>query len=210
MSCEANTTRRRFLSAPSVVFASTFVVLGWITGHSIAYALVGFMPHNHQEGHMHGYLDVLKLAGGCGLVLALSLALRTIFRYGSFGEWLHEGGTAGTRKQVAMATGLPAAVFVLVEYLERLAAGTGTVPSVRLLLVGVLVQLFVGLLCLTLVRITFSVAERLIHSVYRRRFVWPLRRLAESPVEDVPFVRSLCPLADSAAGRAPPFSVSSR
>ncbi len=197
--------RGRLLSGPSVVFASTFVLLGWITGHSIAYALVGIMPHNHQEGHMHGYLDVLKLAGGCGLVLALSLALKTFFRYGSFGEWLHKGGTAGTRKQVAMATGLPAVVFVLAEYLERLAAGTGTVPSVRLLLVGVLVQLFVGLLSLTLVRITFSVAERLIHSDYRHRFVRRLRRSAESPVEDAPFVRSLCPLADSAAGRAPPF-----
>lgn len=190
---------------PSVVFASTSVLLGWITGHSIAYELAGFMPHNQQEGHMHGYLDALKLAGGCGLVLALSLALRTFFRYGSFGEWLHEGGTAGTRKQVAMATGLPVTVFVLVEYLERLAAGTGTVPSVRLLVVGILVQLFVGLLCLTLVRITFNVAERLIHCVFRHRFVRLLRRLAESPFEGVPLVRSLCPLADSAAGRAPPF-----
>jgi hypothetical protein len=203
-------SRRRFLSVPSVVFASTFVLLGWITSHSIAYTLVKFMPHGPQEAHMHGYLHVLTLAGGCGLVLALCLALRTFFQYGSFGDWLHEGGTAGTRKQVTIATALPAGVFVLVEYLERLAAGTGTVPSVRLLLVGILVQLFVGLLCLALVRFTFRVAERLIRSVSRHRFVWPIRWSTEAPVEGIPFVRSLGPLANSAAGRAPPFWVISR
>jgi hypothetical protein len=202
--------RVRLLSVPSVVFASTFLLLGWITSHSIAYTLVGFLPHNDQEEHMHGYLEVLKLASGCGLVLALSLALRTFFRYGSFGNWLHEDGTAGTRKQVTIAGALTAGGFVLVEYLERLVAGTGTVPSVRLLLIGVLVQLFVGLLCLTLVRFTFRVAERLIRSISRHRFVWPLRWSTKSPVEGVPFVRSLCPLAYSAAGRAPPFSVISR
>jgi hypothetical protein len=203
-------SRRRFLSVPFVVFASTFVLLGWIASHSIAYTLVGFIPHDPQEAHMHGYLHVLKLAGGCGLVLALCLALRMFSRYGSFGDWLHEGGTAGLPKQVTIATALPAGVFIMIEYLERLAAGTGTLPSARLLLVGILVQLFVGLLCLTLVRFTFRVAEQLICSVSRHRFVWALRWSAESPVEDIPFVRSLAQLADSAAGRAPPFSVISR
>lgn len=202
--------RRRFLSLPSVVFASTFILLGWITSHSIAYTLVRFVPHGPQEAHMHGYLDVAELAGGCGLVLALCLALRTFFRSGSFGNWLHEGGIAGTRKQATLATALPAGVFVLVEYLERLAAGTGTVPSVRLLLVGILAQLLMGLLCLTLVRFTFRAAERLIRSMSRPRFVWPKRWPTEPLVEGIPFIRSLGLLADSAAGRAPPFSVITR
>src|SRR5215210_3793832 len=125
------------------------------------------MPHDHHEWHIHGYLDVLKLADGSGLVLAFGLALRTFFRHGSFGEWLYEGGIAGSRKQVALATALPAGVFVLVEYLERLAAGTGTTPSVRVLAVGILVQLVVGLLCLALVRVTFRVTERVIDSITR-------------------------------------------
>lgn len=210
------------MSLPSVVFALALVLLGWIASHSIAYALVGLVPEgapyghhgdsagHHDEGQVHGYMSLLERVGGVGLVFAFGLALRAFFRYGSFGQWLHEGGVSGTRKQVALATVLPASVFVLVEYLERLAAGTGTTPSVRLLVVGVLVQLLVGLLCLALVRFTFRVAERMIRSISRRRFVRRVRQFAKSSVEGVPFVRSLCPLADSAAGRAPPFSSISR
>jgi len=188
------------------VFALAFILLGWITSHSIAYTLVGFIPHDDHEWHMHGYLDTLRLAGGGGLVLAFGLALRMFFRHGSFGEWLYEGGIAGTRKQVALATALPAAVFVLIEYLERLAAGTGTSPSIRLLAVGVFVQLVVALLCLTLVRITFRVAEQVIGLVAQGLFVRTHRQAASLAPESIVFVRSLCPIADSKAGRAPPIS----
>jgi hypothetical protein len=197
------------VSLPSVVFALSFILLGWIASHSIAYALVEYMPHTHDhhgEGNMHGYMGVLKLVGGHGLVLAFALALRAFFRHGSFGEWLHEGGVVGTRKQVALATILPAAVFILIEYLERLAAGTGTTPSVKLLAAGVLVQLVVGLLCLALVRATFRVTERVIHSIARRRLARPSRQVAAPALVSILLVRSLCPMADSTAGRAPPFS----
>lgn len=195
------------VSPPSVVFALAFVLLGWIASHTVAYGLVGLLPdgHHHGEEQIHGYMGLLKLAGGLGLVFAFGLALRTFFRHGSFGEWLHEGGIAGTRKQVALATALPAGVFVLVEHLERLVAGTGTLPSAKLLVVGVLVQLFVGLLCLTLVRFAFRVAERVIRSLARRRPIRrPNRRAADPSFEGATFVRLLCPMADSAAGRAPP------
>lgn len=199
----------RYFSLPSFVFALAFVLLGWIASHSVAYALVGLLPHGHDhpEQHIHGYLGALKLAGGCGLVLAFALALRVFFKHGTFGEWLHEGGIAGTRKQVALATVLPAAVFVAIEHLERLAAGTGTAPSARLLVVGVLVQLVVGLLCLGLVRITFRVAEKVIEFAVRR--VRPrTNRLTTGPVlESAVFARLLCPLADRKAGRAPPVPV---
>jgi hypothetical protein len=203
-----NKSKKRPLSLPSLVFALSFVLLGWIVSHSIAYALVGLVPHGHHDHHehIHGYLGVLKLAGGGGLVLAFCLALRAFFRHESFGEWLREGGVAGTRKQITLATTLPATVFVLIEYLERLAPGTGTTPSTRLLAAGILVQLVVGLLCLALVRTTFRVAERIIHSITRRRLARSVRRALGSTVESVPFVRSLCPMADSAAGRAPPIS----
>lgn len=191
---------------PSAVFALAFILLGWIASHSITYALVGFVPHghDHHEWHVHGYLEVLKLAGGGGLVLAFALALRAFFRHGSFGEWLREGGIAGTRKQAMLATALPAAVFVLVEYLERIAAGTGTSPSARLLVMGVLVQLVVGLFCLVLVRVTFRVAERVIGSIARGLSVRADRRAAGSVLESLVFVRSPCPMVDSKAGRAPP------
>lgn len=199
----------RYFSLPSFVFALAFVLLGWIVSHSVAYALVGLLPHGHDhpEQHIHGYLGALKLAGGCGLVLAFALALRVFFKHGTFGEWLHEGGIAGTRKQVALATVLPAAVFVAIEHLERLAAGMGTAPSARLLVVGVLVQLVVGLLCLGLVRITFRVAEKVIEFAVRR--VRPrTNRLTTGPVlESAVFARLLCPLADRKAGRAPPVPV---
>jgi hypothetical protein len=199
--------RVRFLSTPSAVFASTFILLGWVASHSIAYTLVGFMPHDHQEGQMHDYLDVLKLAGGCGLVLSFSLALRSFFRYESFGEWLHEGGIAGTRKQVALATALPAAVFILVEYLERIVAGTGTSPSVRLLVVGVLVQWIVGLLCLALVRATFRVAERIIGYIARDLLVQTSGCTTGLALMSLVFARRPWPMADSKAGRAPPASI---
>jgi hypothetical protein len=197
----------RPLSLPSVVFALSFILLGWIASHSIAYSLGEYMPHGHDhhgEGNMHGYLSVLKLVGGCGLVLGFTLALRAFFRHGSFGEWLHEDGFAGTRKQVALATIPPAAVFVLIEYLERLIVGTDTTPSVQLLVAGVLVQLVVGLLCLALVRATFRVVEHVIHHITRRHPARPVRRTANTGVESILFVLPPCPLASSAAGRAPP------
>jgi hypothetical protein len=165
------------------------------------------MPHDDLEWHVHGYLDVLKLSGGGGLVLAFGLALRSFFRHGSFGKWLHDGGVAGTRKQVALAAILPAAVFVFVEYLERIAAGTGTSPSFRLLVVGVLVQLVVGLLCLVLVRVTFRVTERVIGSLTQNPLILHDQRATNLLVtKRVCFAHSLCPMADSAAGRAPPFT----
>ncbi len=197
------------MSLPSVVFALAFILLGWIVSHSITYAFVDLVPHGHHdadEWHVHGYLDVLKLMGGSGLVLAFGLALRSFFRHGSFGEWLHEGGVAGTRKQVALATALPAAVFVLVEYLERMAAGTGTSPSARLLMVGVFVQLVVGLVCLAMVRVTLRAAERVIGYIARGLFVRPNGQIASLALTSVVFARSLCPMADSKAGRAPPVS----
>ena len=194
------------MSLPSAVFTLAFIVLGWTTSHSIAYSLVDLMMHDHLEWHIHGYLDVLKLAGGGGLVLTSVLALRSFFRHGSFGRWLHEGGIAGTRKQVTLATALPAAIFVLVEHLERLVAGTGTSPSARLLAVGILVQLVVGLLCLALVRTTFRVAERIIGSI-AHGFIRPARRSTSLSLQSAIFIYSRCPMANSKAGRAPPVSI---
>jgi len=191
---------------PSVVFALSFILLGWIASHSVAYALIGFAAHDHYEWQPHGYLATLKLVGGIGLVLAFGLALRSFFRYGSFGAWLHEGGVAGTRKQVALATVLPATVFVLIEHLERLVAETGTLPSAGLLAVGVLVQLVVGLLCLVFVRGTFRITERVIHSIASALFVRPDRRTISVILEGTVVVRPLYPMAGSAAGRAPPVS----
>jgi hypothetical protein len=134
------------------------------------------------------------------------LALRSFFRHGSFGRWLHEGGIAGTRKQVTLATTLPAAIFVLVEHLERLVAGTGTSPSARLLAVGILVQLVVGLLCLALVRTTFRVAERIIGTI-AHGFMRPARRSTSLSLQSAIFIYSRCPIANSKASRAPPGSI---
>jgi hypothetical protein len=196
----------RSTSLPSVVFALAFVLFGWIGGHAISYALVDLLSHghHHHEAGIHGYMGALKLAGGVGLVLGFGLALRAFFRRGSFGAWLHEGSASGTRKQVALAAAPPASVFVLVEYLERLAAGTGTAPPARLLLVGVFIQVVVGLSCLALARFTFRVAERVIRSIARNR---PCRaeRRANSPIlRDVAVVCPPCPMAGAPAGRAPP------
>ena len=209
MDRKTDRAERRSFSLPSVVFTLAFVLLGWIASHSVAYALVGLLPHghDHHEPHIHGYLGVLKLAGGCGIVLAFALALRMFFEQGSFGEWLREGGIAGTSRQIVLATVLPAAVFVVVEHLERLAAGTGTSPSARLLVVGVFVQLVVGLLCLGLVRITFQVAEKIIVCVTRRLHARSDRLVIGLVLESLVFTRLLCPLADPKAGRAPPVSI---
>jgi hypothetical protein len=209
MSSKTNGAKGRSFSVPSVVFALAFVLLGWIASHSIAYALVGLLPHGHDqhEHHIHSYLGALKVAGGGMLVLAFTLALRAFFKHGTFGRWLHEGGIAGTHKQVVLATVLPAATFVAIEYLERFVAGTGTTPSARLLVVGVFVQLVVGLLCLGLVRLTFRVAEKVIESAVRRMHLGPDQRSTSSVLESVVLARLLCPLAHSKAGRAPPILV---
>ena len=203
------------------MFALAFALLGWIAGHSIAYEIVGLSPdghhqvqetgHHHGQGHdhhgdpetgVHGYMDALGLTGGVVLVFAFVLALRAFFRHGSFGEWLREGGRVGTAKQVALSTTLPAAVFVVAEYAERMAAGTGTVPSVRLLVAGVFVQFAIGLACLALVRLTFRVAGRVFEAGDA-----PARRSRRTgrflPATTV-FARSSCPMADRGAGRAPP------
>ncbi len=202
---------RRMLSLPSVVFAISFLLLGWITSHSISYTLIGFVQHaqhdHHAEEHIHGYMSVLKPLGGIGLVLAFAFALRVFFRHGTFGEWLHAGSLSGSKKQVALATIIPAAIFVLVEYLERLLAGTGTLPSAPLLVVGILAQLAVGLLCLMLVRVTFRVAERAIDSIARRlRRVYLVRQATSLIAKGLRFACPPSPMADSAAGRAPPLS----
>ena len=187
-----------------MIFALAFVLLGWTAGHAIAYEVVGLGPHDHDAHHdpMHAYFGGLKLAGGVGLVVAFGLALRTFFRHGSFGEWLHEGGASGTRGQISLAATLPALTFVVAEYSERLAAGAGTAPPVRLLVAGVLVQAVVGLLCLALARLAFRVTERVIRSFSRRT------RPGRPPVGPSAPVfapaRPSCPMAGSAAGRAPP------
>ena len=71
-----NKLKKHSLSLPSVVFALSFVLLGWIASHSIAYMLVDLIPHSHHdhhgEEHIHGYMSILKLGGGGGLVLASS------------------------------------------------------------------------------------------------------------------------------------------
>ena len=201
----ANKSRGSLGSLPSVVFALAFIVLGWTTSHSIAYSLVGLTMRDHLEWQAHGYLDVLKLVGGGGLVSTFVLALRSFFRHGSFGRWLHEGGITGTRKQVTLTTTLPPAIFVLIEHLEHLAAGTGTAPSAQLLAVGVLVQLVVGLLCLALVRMTFHVAERVIDYI-AQGYIRSARRYISLSPQSAVFVYSLYPMAGSKAGRAPPVS----
>lgn len=203
---------------PSVLFALAFALLGWIAGHSISYEIVGPPPeepgggHQHNHGHahghdaqgpsVHGYMDTLGVTGGAVLVLSLVLALRAFFRRGSFGEWLHEGGRLGTLKQISLSTTLPATVFVAAEYLERMAAGTGTVPGVRLLAVGVAVQVAVGLACLALVRLGFRVAEQVLDTGEG-----PARRPGPSLSllhAAAALARPPRPLADRAAGRAPP------
>ena len=150
-------------------------------------------------------MDALGLTGGVVLILAFVLALRTFFRHGSFGEWLREGGRVGTLKQVALSTTLPATVFVFAEYLERIAAGTGTVPAARLLVAGVLVQVIVGLVCLALVRLTFRVAERVFDAGDRDNVARRSRRTGRFLPATTVFARSSCPMADRGAGRAPPF-----
>ena len=204
---------RRWFTSPSVAFALAFALLGWIAGHSIAYDIMGLLPHDHHGHHepqTHGYLDTLRLTGSVALVLAFGLSLRAFFQRGSFGKWLREGGIAGNRKQVVLAMALPASVFILVEHLERLIAGTGTTPPARLLAVGVLVQLVVGLLCLALVRLAFRAAEQVFVSPARDLSLRTGRHAVRYYFEGVLFVRLLCPIADSAAGRAPPFPIISR
>ncbi len=161
--------------------------------------------HGAQETGVHGYMDALGLTGGVVLVLAFVLALRAFFRHRSFGEWLRDGGRVGTAKQVALSTILPAAVFVVAEYAERMAAGTGTVPSARLLVAGVFVQFAVGLVCLALVRLTFRVAERVFEAGDGRSLAKRSRRVGRFLPATMVFARPSSPMADRGAGRAPPL-----
>jgi hypothetical protein len=46
---ETNKLKKHHLSLPSVVIALSFILLGWIASHSIAYTLVEYMPHGHDH-----------------------------------------------------------------------------------------------------------------------------------------------------------------
>jgi hypothetical protein len=87
-------------------------------------------------------------------------------------------------------------------------AAAGTSPSVRLLVVGILVQLVVGLLCLVIVRVTFRAAERVIHLLAPEELsVRSNRRVIGLVLQSLVLEASMRPMADAKAWRAPPVPV---
>jgi hypothetical protein len=124
------------------VFMLACAVLAWVTTHRIAY-VAGGAPHHEHEREAHTYLPVVELAAlvlaGVAVVLFFGAVVRT---RPSRRELLQLGGTR--RLLAAYAIG-PAALYVLVEFLERSLASA---PPDLVLFGGIALQVAIG--CITL------------------------------------------------------------
>jgi hypothetical protein len=142
---------------------------------------------------MQLFMSALPLPAVLAIVAGLGLVLRQVFAGGSL------AAAIGTRTQLVLATLVPATLFVASEAVQSLAAAGASTP--RLLAVGILVQIVVGALVLTLIRLTVSVAQRAAGRIRGRR-PRAARTLGRPRIATLG--RPASPLAWSLAGRAPP------
>jgi hypothetical protein len=196
------------IGVPVLAFAAGFSTVGWLASHCLAYSLVGVDGAGHA-GHVHGaaahaghgYLSVVPLPAVLSLALGLALVLRWLFAGGSFTAALEEGGAIGTRVQLALATVVPAAVFVVAELAQH---GSAVPPAV--LAVGVALELVIGACVLAGIRFALRAVERAVRASESRR--------PRLPQGAGPGWSAACavaplgsPLAGCHAGRAPPAAV---
>jgi hypothetical protein len=195
---------------PVLAFAAGFSAMGWLASHCLAYSLVGATPAGAgdagQAAHVHGaaahaghgYLGALPLPAVLLTAFGLALVLRWLFAGGSFTAAVDEGGTIGTWAQLALATAVPAAVFVLVELAQH-----GGAVSPALLAAGVAFELVIGACVLVGIRFALRAVERHVRRLGARR-----ARCSPGPEPGRPSECILAPLgsplAGRRAGRAPP------
>lgn len=144
----------------------------------------------------HGYLTwAPELAGVCGLLLVVALALRVLAA---------ARGARGAAVHPLVAL-VPAGGFLVQETVERLVGG-GIPPGFlteRPILIGVVLQLALGLVALGACRLLVGTMDRLGRRL--RRTAGPSRRVS-LPIRR-PLAHDLLrprPLALNLAGRAPP------
>lgn len=190
------------LSIPAIAFAAAVCWIGWTAGHELTYDVLG-LTGSMPADSVHGYMPFTR--GGAALLAvgAFGLFLRALFSAGSARSWLRGAGTLGTRAQLLIATIVPSATFFVAESVERAYAPVEYVSALELLVVGLPVQVCVGILTLLISRFSLHAAAQVVDFLHES----PLVRRPESLVEaiicqwDSPATR---PLVEAAAGRAPP------
>ena len=183
------------------LFLGAFALLGYLSAHSVAYDLAGLAGDHH---HVHGYVSWLEVSAGIGLTLGLAGTIILAFRRTSVAGWLHP--ELGARRRVfGWGGAMPAAVFVVAEFVERWAAGAPLPPPTSVLAIGVVVQACLGIAAYALARWCI----RFVGDAVGR-----LRAAAQAP-RHAPYAFVLTPvdgppprgvMARSLAGRAPPGS----
>jgi hypothetical protein len=154
-----------------------------LLAHEGAYGFAGT-----PEDHLHGYLGHAPLFFGafaCGVVLALALRLR--------------GRIAGTPPAWPYGA-LPLVVYVAQEALERVVTGAAPLADGRALLLGLALQLPLGIAAYLLARALLTSADTLVDLVRGRLTVVPgVPVLVAAPVKTVGWRSAL-----RSRGRAPP------
>jgi hypothetical protein len=198
-------TRRPSSRLPVLVFALGFSAMGWLTSHCLAYAIVGVEAPT-AGGHVHGaaahaghgYLTALPLPALLTMALGVAVLLRYLFAGGSLTPALEPGGALGLRAQIALATALPALVFVAVELAQNGRGASGLV-----LAVGIVLELLVGGVVLFAIRAALGAVERIVTTLRRPSRIAPARAAVPRPA-GVLLAAPGSPLARRLAGRAPP------
>lgn len=191
------------LSIPAITFAAAVCWIGWTAGHELTYDVLGLTGSMPAES-VHGYMPFTR--GGAALlaVLAFGLFVRALFSAGSARSWLRSGGMIGTRAQLSIAAFVPSVTFFVAESVERVYDPVEYISAIELLVVGLPVQVCVGIITLFIARWSLRTAASVVESIQ----LPPLVRRPESPAEPIvcQWVRPATrPLIEAAAGRAPPL-----
>jgi hypothetical protein len=192
--------RRRFMWALALPFSA----IGWLAGHSLAYALV--VPHDaHREQMLaetgHAYLAGAPHVVSCALTIALAGLVLAVY----------EGarGNAHARVPVWPVALLPPLGFAAQEYLERLIAMDAFPAAAALeptFLVGIALQVPLGAAALLLANAVLAFG----HAVGRRAAAGRAPRIrAWNPLPPIPArpdpVLARAPVLAGCQGqRAPP------
>lgn len=185
------------------IVAASLALIGTLAGHSFAYRIA--VPSTHEREHElaesgHGYLEhAASVLPALGAVCLVALVVGALW-----------GRSRCARAPWPMA-GLPLLLFAVQEHLERF-AHHGEIPWAAALeptfIVGLLIQLPVGILTWRLARLLLSVARRVVAVVASAilRLSAPARRaglILLTPRAWRP--RHGSALLSAAAGRAPPI-----
>jgi hypothetical protein len=174
--------------------------LGWLLGHIATYDT---LAQSHAHAHAgHEYMAPVQ-HGGTGLALVgLFVAFVALLAgQGPLRRWAAEWRTSRRRGPWIAASLLPASAFLVVEHAEGSIADRG----IELLLVGVPLQMLLGVLALGIVRALLAVLVGVVDGLVADRSPRGTRASGVVTRHSRPTTRRRSrPMACNAALRAPP------